>query len=189
MNDLIRAKWKEIVEFQDIIKKHDLKNYKSKRGKTYNFSKHSLPLVFSRDIHEGDLSIEKADNKQSNFANELKNFGKGIKTIEKKFFLYNLGLLLFSVSFKTRLFPIKNLNKVPLNEPATEPKGAKESVTEPEVAAKATKANTKRKIFSLKFPEELLNNIKNEEKNINEQIFKDHFFLSESIIFSKKFIW
>ena len=91
-------------------------------------------------------------------------------------------------SFKTRLFPIKNLNKIPLNEPATEPKGAKESVTEPEVAAKATKANTKRKIFSLKFPEELLNNIKNEEKNINEQIFKDHFFLSESIIFSKKFI-
>ena len=151
--------------------------------------KHSLLLVFSRDIHKGDLSIEKADNKQSNFANELKNFGKGIKTVEKKFFLNNLGLLLFSASFKTRLFPIKNLNKIPLNEPATEPKGAKESVTEPEVAAKATKANTKHKIFSLKFPEELLNNIKNEEKNINEQIFKDHFFLSESIIFSKKFIW
>ena len=32
MNDLIRAKFKEIVELQDIIKKDDL-NYKSKRGK------------------------------------------------------------------------------------------------------------------------------------------------------------
>ena len=33
MNYLIRAKLKEIVESQDIIKKDDL-NYKSKRGKT-----------------------------------------------------------------------------------------------------------------------------------------------------------
>ena len=32
MNDLIRAKLKEIVKLQDIIKKDDL-NYKSKRGK------------------------------------------------------------------------------------------------------------------------------------------------------------
>ena len=45
MNDLIRAKLKEIAEFQDIFKKDDL-NYKSKRGKTYNFSKYSLPIVF-----------------------------------------------------------------------------------------------------------------------------------------------
>ena len=45
MNDLIRAKLKGIVALQDIIKKDDL-NYKSKRGKTYNFSKHSLPIVF-----------------------------------------------------------------------------------------------------------------------------------------------
>ena len=38
MNDLIRSKLKGTVELQDIIKKDDL-NYKSKRGKTYNFSK------------------------------------------------------------------------------------------------------------------------------------------------------
>ena len=44
MNDLT-AKLKEIVELQDIIKKDDL-NYKSKRRKTYNFSKYSLPIVF-----------------------------------------------------------------------------------------------------------------------------------------------
>ena len=47
MNDLIQAKLKEIVELQDIIKKDDL-NYKSKRGKSYNFSKYSLPIVFRR---------------------------------------------------------------------------------------------------------------------------------------------
>ena len=52
MNNLIRAKLREIVKLQDIIKKFDL-NYKSKRGKTYNFGKYSLPIVFLRDIYEG----------------------------------------------------------------------------------------------------------------------------------------
>ena len=85
MNDLIHAKLKEIVELQDIIKKDDL-NYKSKRGKTYIFIKFLQPIVFLRDIHEGHLSIEKADNKKSNFAYDLKNFKKGIKTLEKKVF-------------------------------------------------------------------------------------------------------
>ena len=82
MNDFICAKLKEIVELKDIIKIDDL-NYKSKCGKAYNFSKYSLPIVFLRDIHERDLSIEKADNKQSNFANESNNFGRGIKAFEK----------------------------------------------------------------------------------------------------------
>ena len=67
---------------QNIIKKDDI-NYKSKRGKTYNFTKYSLPIVFIRDMHKGHLSIEKADNKHSISANELKNFYKVIKTLEK----------------------------------------------------------------------------------------------------------
>ena len=45
VNDLIRPKLKEIVKLHDIIKKDDL-NYKSKRGKTYNFGKYSLPIAF-----------------------------------------------------------------------------------------------------------------------------------------------
>ena len=45
MNDLSRAKLKTIVKFQYIIKKDNL-NYKSKRGKTYNFGKYLLPIVF-----------------------------------------------------------------------------------------------------------------------------------------------
>ena len=45
MNGLIRAELKRIIELQEIIIKDDL-NYKSKRGKTYNFSKYSLPIVF-----------------------------------------------------------------------------------------------------------------------------------------------
>ena len=45
MNDLILTTLKEIVELQDINKKDDL-NYRSKRWKTYNFCKYSLPIVF-----------------------------------------------------------------------------------------------------------------------------------------------
>ena len=47
MNDLIRAKLKEIAEFQDIFKKDDL-NYKSKRGKTYNLVNIHYLLFFKR---------------------------------------------------------------------------------------------------------------------------------------------
>ena len=47
-NDLVRAKLKEIVNFQNIIKTDQL-YYKSKRRKVYiNFSKFSLPIVFKR---------------------------------------------------------------------------------------------------------------------------------------------
>ena len=114
---------------QDIIK-----NDESKHGKHINLVNIHHPL-FLRDIHEGHLSIEKADKTQSNFANELKNFDKGINTLGKKV-LNNLGLL-FSArekllhSFKNSLFPIKNLDKTSTLEPATEP------AREPRKAAKA----------------------------------------------------
>ena len=73
---------------------------------------YTLPIVFLRDIHEGHLSIENVNRKQSNLAIELQNFEKGTKTLEKKSFLNNLGLLLSARekvlnSFKGRLFPIK----------------------------------------------------------------------------------
>ena len=45
MNDLIRDKLKQIVNFQDIIITVDL-NYKSKRVKTYNVGKYLLYIVF-----------------------------------------------------------------------------------------------------------------------------------------------
>ena len=44
MNDLLRAKLKEIVNLQDIIKTNEL-HFKWKRRKDYNFSKYCLPIV------------------------------------------------------------------------------------------------------------------------------------------------
>ena len=75
------------------------------------------------------------------------------------------------------MFPITNVDQIPTCESAT----VAEVATEQEVATeltkttKATKAKTKRKIFSLKVREEFLNKIKNEENNINKQIFRDYF--------------
>ena len=42
---------KEIFNFQSIIEKDDL-NSKSKHGKTCNFGKYLLAIVFSRNINE-----------------------------------------------------------------------------------------------------------------------------------------
>ena len=41
---------------------------------------------FFKDIHQGHLSIEGTDIKHSNFANELKNFNKGTKILDKRYF-------------------------------------------------------------------------------------------------------
>ena len=112
MNDLICAKLKEIFTLQDIIIKYDWNN-RLQRGKML------ITYCFLKDIHEG---LGNMDLKQSNFMTELKNFEKGTKSLEEKSFLNNLGLL-FSPrknvfnSFKSRLFPIKNVDKILIYEP------------------------------------------------------------------------
>ena len=122
--------YREIVNPQDIIEKDDL-NYRSKRGKTYNFAKYLVPFVFLRDIHQGYFW---SDLKQSNFAIELKNFGKGTKTPEKNSSLINLRLV-FSAkekvpnSFESKLFSIKNLDKIPAR--VLTPEKAAEAAVEP----------------------------------------------------------
>ena len=82
MNDLIRAKLKEIVNLQYIIKKENQNISQSVEKLIILANIHYL--LFSIDIHEGYLSLEDAHNKQSNLATELKNFEKDIKAIEKK---------------------------------------------------------------------------------------------------------
>ena len=85
--------------------------------------------------------------------------------------------------------PIKNLDKIPTNkrtpELAIEPTRKVASEATPEVATeptKATKAKAKTncEIYPLKTREGCLNKIKNEEKNINEQIFGEYFSYQSS---------
>ena len=77
MKDLISVKLKEIVKLQDIIKKGDL-NYKSKRGKTYNFSNE----ILMKDIyHQKMLIISKVT-----LLLNIKILKKATKALEKKIF-------------------------------------------------------------------------------------------------------
>ena len=71
---MIIDKLREIMQLQNNIKLDDLE-YTAKREKHYNFCKYSLSIVFLRDIHEGNLSLEDADKEQSQLVNELKDTG------------------------------------------------------------------------------------------------------------------
>ena len=91
-----------------------------------------------------------------------------VKTIDKKTFLNNLGLFVCTrekvlYNFKSRLFPIKDLDKSSTCEPTFQPR-CKQHLKQNK--NKATKAKTKSKISSLKLYEEVLNKTKNEAKKI-----------------------
>ena len=53
MNNLIIDKLKVIKQLQSLIKLNELGYRTKKSGRNFDFSKYSLPVVFSRDIHEG----------------------------------------------------------------------------------------------------------------------------------------
>ena len=176
INDLIRTKLKEIVELQDIIRKDNL-NYNSKRGKTYDFSKYTPPMASLRDVHDGNLSTKKADDKQSNFANKLKNFNKGIKTLEKKYFLNNLGLFCSTTekvlnSFKSRLFPIKNLVKN--SKVSTNTRTSSRTNTRSSNITNRSNTNYTQE-SKLKLQQEFINEVTADNKYINNKIFLDYF--------------
>ena len=124
---------------------------------------------FLRDRHEVCLSLEGAENKQNNLATELKTFDKGIKTIEK----FGARVKVLN-NFKSRLFTTRNLDKTSTREPTFESAFQPTPEPTPETT-KVAKAKTKRKIYPLNLCEILLNKTKNEEKYINEQIFREYF--------------
>ena len=119
-------------------------------------------LFFLRDIHEGYLSLEDADDEQYNLVAKLNNLDKGTRELKKwkRGFFNNLGLL-FSArekllnNFKSRLFPIKNLDKISTSEPT------------PELEIEPTK----QKESELKFQQEFMNEVIDDEKDINDEIF------------------
>ena len=139
MNDLIRDSLRENVNLHDTTKTDNL-HYKWKSRKIYNFSKYPLPIFFKKYTWR---ALKDADDDQSNFAAKTKTLEKDKKQL-KIIFWKNLELLFSAIenvlnTFKSRLFPIKNLDKIPTREPTSE------VATEP---TKATKAETKRKISS-----------------------------------------
>ena len=89
-----------------------------------------------------------------------------------------------------RIFSIKDSISTSEREPTPEP--TPESTLEPapeltpELASNPRVSDTpktKRKTLSLKFRQSLLNEIKNEEKDVNNQIFKEYFHYQTPSIF------
>ena len=75
-----------------------------------------------REIYARYLELENADNKQSEFVNELKN---KVQDLLKRSFLNNIGSFFTVIEkvlndFKSRAFPIINENKTLTREPTTE---------------------------------------------------------------------
>ena len=105
----------------------------------------------------------------------------------KKSRLNNLRLFFSTIekalnNFKSRLFPIKSLDKTWINIWLSISTRIC-TIPETTIVTKATKTKTKCKISPLKFREEFLNEIKNEGKNINELIFREYFnYLSPSFL-------
>ena len=177
---------------QEIVKNDDL-NYKSKCAKTYDFRKYSLPIVFSSYIHEGYLSLENADLKQSNFTIESKNFEKVQKRSKKGIFYLGLpfsGREKVLNSFKSRLFPIKNLDEIPTCQPTPEPdaEATPEVATEPIPKPPAGATPTKHKNSKLKLQQEFMNKIIDEEKDINNKIFLNYFIYHNPLFLVKDLV-
>ena len=100
-------------------------------------------------MHTRFLSVEDTDKEQSKLLKELNDLNKGDKPFENKPFLKSVGFL-FDVrekvlnSFKSDIFPIKNLGKIPT--PKEIPNSKLEPTLNPAVSdtPKITKAQTKK---------------------------------------------
>ena len=123
-------------------------------------------------MHTGFLSVDDTDKEQSQLLKELNDLNKGDKPFENKPFLKSVGFL-FDVrekvlnSFKSDIFPIKNLGKIPT--PKEIPNSKLEPTLNPAVSdtPKITKAQTKKSkhmTSPLQLRENFVNMVVNDKK-------------------------
>ena len=123
-------------------------------------------------MHTGFLSVEDTDKEQSKLLKELNYLNKGDKPFENKPFLKSVGFL-FDVrekvlnSFKSDIFPIKHLGKIPT--PKEIPNSKLEPTLNPAVfdTPKITKAQTKKSKYMtspLQLRENFVNMVVNDKK-------------------------
>ena len=141
---------------------------KQKAKKPQNFGKISLLTTFPKYIHANFLSTENSDKEQSNLFKELCEMSKDQKLIEKLPFIENVILLLDARgkvvnSFKSNLFPTENSAPDPILNPAPHPPVfylPKQAISLPKI-----------KISPFKLNENFLSEIRNDEENVNSELF------------------
>ena len=72
-----------------------------------------ITYCFLGDIYKGNLSVKDTDEEQSNLISILKDINSGVKPVEKRSFLNNIGLFLIARekilnNFRSKIFRIKN---------------------------------------------------------------------------------
>ena len=133
----------------------------NKKRKKYNLSKIWLH-IFLRNIYQNVLLIENADNEQSNLFIDSSNTSKGRKPIEN---ILNI--------FKSNASPIKcsRFERTPELTPEARPNlPAFYTLNWTRTRIRISK----RKITLLKLSENNVDEIRNEEKYINNKIFKEY---------------
>ena len=126
-----------------------------------------MPSIFLRDIDTNDLLIENADNEQNDLFKMFVNLNKGRKSSEKIPFLKSVKILLKARedvinSFKSYLFLIIS-DTTPYATPDTT------RYTTSDTTLRQTRSETSR------LNKNLINEIKNDEKNINTEVYNEYF--------------
>ena len=142
------------------------------------------PVAFLDSIKNMKYQYKNHDIKQKEFSRYLKRIRIVNKSEKQKKILANINELFNEINNVIKF--VDDYCSLVLETKRMA--GGEEPATKPEVATEPIKVRTKSKISLIKLREEFLNKTKNEEKSMQEQIFRDYFFLSNSIIFNKRFI-
>ena len=141
-----------------------------------NFSKSSLPIIFLRDIYKNDLSVENANNKQSNPFKELSNTSKAEEPIKNNFFLEKVRILIEARenvlnSLKSNVFPIESSTPDPTPDPTHDPTldpTLNPSVFYPPKQRTVRNRIPKVEISPFMLNRNFVNEIRNDEENKND---------------------
>ena len=103
-------------------------------GKFYKYE--YLPVAFLRDTHDGSWSLEDANKRKIQLANEFKDMGEGKIPVEKRALLKNAVLLIsarkkYLNNFKGKIFRTKNPELTLEPEPEQESESTAFATPEP----------------------------------------------------------
>ena len=146
-------------------------------GLETDFSELKDPVAFLDSIKNSEILIKEAWHKQEEFNRYLKKIGIGNKSEKQKNTLANINKL-FDGRNDTIKF-VDDYNSMILE--------AKRKAAEEQLELEPWNAKTKHKKSPLEFQREFYNETENDEKNINEQIFKE--FINEIKSDEKKYKW
>ena len=130
------------------------------------------PVAFLDSIKNMKYQYKKHDIKQKEFSRYLKRIRIVNKSEKQKKILANINELFNEINNVIKF--VDDYCSLVLETKRMA--GGEEPATKPEVATEPIKVRTKSKISLIKLREEFLNKTKNEEKSMQEQIFRHYFF-------------